>query len=82
MSQFETTKLTAITVSNYGSQRSMVIPQEEMITYSWSELNVFCEDPTKRKSCSYFGNSCCQRDISQRKHILKNGIEFLIFFKN
>jgi hypothetical protein len=67
--------LTSVKIPIYGTHpqpTGIVIPSEERITYSWSELNVFANitSPSNSRAFTFFKN---KKNQPQKKHILKNG---------
>ncbi|XP_055606138.1 protein white isoform X2 [Uranotaenia lowii] len=62
---------------NYGSVKGQ-IPQQERLTYTWKEIDVFGETPSdSSKKESICSRLCCcftrqKKDFNPRKHLLKN----------
>lgn len=72
-SSTETSLLLRTYGSTYGSGAGTVVPQEERITYSWSDINVFSSDVISSKRGPLKWISKYRSTSSSKKHILKNG---------
>lgn len=62
---------------SYGTSEgsyAKIVPHEDRITYSWSEINVFASERSRgKKSFLRFGSGDKQVQ-DHKKHILKNGL--------
>ncbi|XP_053662239.1 protein white isoform X1 [Anopheles marshallii] len=62
---------------SYGSVKGQ-IPQQDRLTYTWKEIDVFGEAPADAKAreplCARIRNCCTRqrKDFNPRKHLLKN----------